>query len=241
MQNERPICHRAEDLVTYLYGEATAEEARDFANHMQQCDACRAEFKVFNGVHESIVAWRNEAIGPIESSAPARRISFVTPDVVQHQRRLPALAALREFFSVSPLWLRGATAFAALLLCALFVFAVSRLWRQPAQNPNNGNQAKYTQQQLDEEVEKRVAERMAAQTNGSQKNQGPGILPVKDSSRHSEPRPQVASNPSRTRTQPHNRLTREERVQLAADLGLIQAREEEAPFVLPEQPDQPNQ
>jgi hypothetical protein len=33
-------------------------------------------------------------------------------------------------------------------------------------------------------------------------------------------------------------LTQEERVQLAADLGLISGREEELPFVLPEEPDQ---
>ena len=63
--NERPVCHRAEDLVTYLYGEATAEETRDFSAHMHQCDACRAEFSVFNQVHDSIVAWRNEAIGSV--------------------------------------------------------------------------------------------------------------------------------------------------------------------------------
>ena len=61
--NERPVCHRAEDLVTYLYDEATAEEARDFSAHMHQCDACRAEFTVFHQVHDSIVTWRNEAIG----------------------------------------------------------------------------------------------------------------------------------------------------------------------------------
>src|SRR6478672_2903461 len=105
--NERPICHRAEDLVTYLYGEATAEEARDFAGHMQQCDACRTEFNVFNQVHESIVTWRNEALGTIASTEAARdNARVVSSEVVQSGRRLPALAALREFFSVSPLWLR---------------------------------------------------------------------------------------------------------------------------------------
>ena len=55
--NERPVCHRAEDLVTHLYGEANAEEARDFSAHMQQCDACRAEFTVFHQVHDSVVTW----------------------------------------------------------------------------------------------------------------------------------------------------------------------------------------
>ena len=107
---ERPICHRAEDLVTYLYGEATAEEARDFTAHMKQCDACRAELNVFNQVHDSIVTWRNEALGSIASAPVQEDVRLVSPEPVQHGRRLPALAALREFFTVSPVWLRGATA-----------------------------------------------------------------------------------------------------------------------------------
>ncbi len=235
--NERPICHRAEDLVTYLYGEATAEEARDFAGHMQQCDACRAEFNVFNQVHESIVTWRNEALGPIASPAPAREdISVVSPAIVQHGRRLPAFAALREFFSVSPLWLRGATAFAALLLCALLVFAVTRMSRQPTQPVGIAN-GDYSHDQFQQAVEQEVARRIA-KINQAQSGQNPTPQPAKESSRASEERTQVATERNRSRMQPRNRLTREERVQLAADLGLIQGREEETPFVLPDEPNQ---
>src|SRR6185503_8283355 len=85
--NERPVCHRAEDLVTYLYGEATSEEARDFSGHLQQCDACRAEFTVFHQVHDSIVTWRNEAIGATPPvSASATNPVVVTGAFVQHER-----------------------------------------------------------------------------------------------------------------------------------------------------------
>lgn len=232
-RNERPMCHRAEDLVTYLYGEATAEEALDFAGHMQQCDACRAEFSVFNQVHESIVTWRNEALGPIAS--PVREeVAFVTPEVMQSGRRMPAFAALREFFSVSPLWLRGATAFAGLLLCALLVFAVSRLWQKPAQIA--GADLKYTEQQFREAVQKEVAQRIAALNQKQAEESGPNV--VKDSSGTQEKPLQLAADRNRTRPQPRSRLTREERVQLAADLGLIQAREDEMPFVLPDEPNQ---
>jgi hypothetical protein len=227
------MCHRAEDLVTYLYGEATAEEALDFAGHMQQCDACRAEFSVFNQVHESIVTWRNEALGPIAS--PVREeVAFVTPEVMQSGRRMPAFAALREFFSVSPLWLRGATAFAGLLLCALLVFAVSRLWQKPAQIA--GADLKYTEQQFREAVQKEVAQRIAALNQKQAEESGPNV--VKDSSGTQEKPLQLAADRNRTRPQPRSRLTREERVQLAADLGLIQAREDEMPFVLPDEPNQ---
>lgn len=231
-ENERPICHRAEDLVTYLYGEATPEEARDFASHIRQCDACRTEFNVFNQVHESIVSWRNEALGKVGAPARARdTIDVVHPEIIQHGRRLPALAAVREFFAVSPLWLRGATAFAGLLLCALLVFAVARVWRQT--RVEGGNAAKYTDQQLRDEVEKQVAARVA-KLNQTQPDDSRTAKAESEQQTPTKP----ASYPNRLRSQRRNRLTREERVQLAADLGLIQGREEETPFVLPDEPNQ---
>lgn len=234
--SERPVCHRAEDLVTYLYGEANAEEARDFAHHLQQCAACQAEFTLFNQVRESIVAWRSEALG---SLPPQREVSAtVTPavvagsDLVQHDRKLSAGAALREFFSVSPLWLRGATAFAGLLLCALLVFAVSRFWRQPNNQANDNNPSTINQQQFDLAVQKAVDERLAALARKQNEEPIPPAVPPRD-----ERPARVASSRSRRKIQPA-RLTREEREQLAADLGLVPGREEDLPFVLPDEPNQ---
>ena len=230
--NERPICHRAEDLVTYLYGEATAEEARDFSAHMEQCDACRAEFTVFHQVHDSVVAWRTEALG---SGVQVPRVStsavVATKGLVQHERRLSALAALREFFSVSPLWLRGATAFTGLLLCALVVFAISRSWQQPTQLATDNK--KYTEHEFHQAVQKEVAKQVA---KGTEEKREQLVAPKDDV----QPREQVVTRRTRPKTQPANRLTREEREQLAADLGLIPGREEELPFVLPEG-EEPNQ
>lgn len=228
--NERPVCHRAEDLVTYLYGEASVEEARDFAGHMQQCDACRAEFTVFNSVHDSIVAWRNEALGQMVSPATATETAFVTSQVVQHERKLSALAALREFFTVSPLWMRGATAFAGLLLCALIVFAVSRLWQTPVQMVKDNDAPTYSREQFEKEVQKQVNERVASLTR-DREQKGEVTNPV----------PRINSDAThrvRSKTQQSAKLTREERVQLAADLGLIPGREEDVPFVLPDEPNQ---
>src|SRR5688500_10497870 len=233
--NERPVCHRAEDLVTYLYGEATAEEARDFSAHMHQCDACRAEFTVFHQVHDSIVAWRNQAIGSvvqIPQSTSAASAVVAPSEFVQPERKLSALAALREFFSVSPLWLRGATAFAGLLLCALVLFAVSRTWQQPVITARDDGK-KYTEEQFQQEVRKQV-EQIA---KSSEVKPEQVSTPTNDDV---QPPTQVATRGSRPRTQPSNKLTREEREQLAADLGLIPRREEELPFVLPEG-EEPNQ
>ena len=114
--NERPVCHRAEDLVTYLYGEATADEAQDFAMHLQHCDACGAEVAMFNQVHDSIVSWRNEALGSsfAPAASPVVQPVSVSAPLGQREGKLSAWAALREFFTVSPLWLRGAMAKAGL-------------------------------------------------------------------------------------------------------------------------------
>ena len=232
MQNtsERPVCHRAEDLVTYLYGEATAEEARDFAVHMHQCEACRAEFGVFSQVHDSILVWRNEALGSFATQPQVSPIAAAVAPVtgsVQPEPRLSAVAALRQFFTVSPLWLRGATAFAGLFLCALIVFVVTRAWQPPAQMASD---KKYSEQEFQQAVQKEVTTQVAKRV---EENGGQPTAPDKEV----RPQPQLAERRSRPRTRPANRLTGAERQQLAADLGLIPGREDELPFVLPEEPD----
>src|SRR6267142_1067538 len=165
--NERPVCHRAEDLVTYLYGEASEVEARDFTEHLQQCDACRSEFGVFQQVHDSILLWRNEALGSAFSPTAVSIESTVdSTQFVQHERKLSALAALREFFTVSPLWLRAATAFAALLLCVLGVMMVARMSRRPVDIVQTGNHEEvYTRQELEAAVSKAVNEKVAELNN----------------------------------------------------------------------------
>jgi hypothetical protein len=208
-----------------LYGEATAEEARDFAGHMQQCEACRAEFNVFNRVHESIVAWRNEALGAIASPSPMRDdVPVVSAEIVHDKRRLPAFAALREFFSVSPLWLRGAMAFSAILLCVLGVMTIARWSQKPAQVVKANDGDTYTRQQLETEVNKAVARKEAelmARQNSTAATEGQ----TKDKPKSQRPRG----------------LTRREREQLAADLRLTPtADDEELPLVLTEQ-ERPNQ
>ena len=243
--NERPVCHRSEDLVTYIYNEASAAEAQDFANHVEKCEACRAEFAVFSEVRESILLWRNEALGSAFSPAPqaAPVLTEATkdsPQFVRHARRLPALAALREFFSVSPLWLRGATAFAALLLCVLAVFVVSSSRRKPVPVANNSaGQKMYTETQLKNEVAKQVDKQVSdfkrsqTQTRANvSANGGEKAAPQQAPSQR-----ELASFRVNPRLQ--RRLTRAEREQLAADLRLTPGRdEEELPFVFPDEPNQ---
>jgi anti-sigma factor RsiW len=236
--HERPVCHRAEDLVSFLYGEAGASDALDFRNHLQTCDACRSEFAVFNQVHSSIQDWRSEALGASFSPVAGAQDAIDATRFVRHERKLSALGALREFFIVSPLWLRGATALAALVLCALAVMMVARLPRRPEVARVQEQQRLYSKQEVQAEVSRAVAEKVRELT--ANQNQGT-ITP--------EPKPKPTRRPNQVQLaaapQPKNgrprALNRQEREQLAADLRLtLPADEEDLFLALPDQ-EHPNQ
>jgi len=229
--NERPVCHRAEDLVTYLYGEASEADALDFRNHLRQCDSCRSEFTVFNQVHESIGTWRNEALGASFNPAaiPAAVAIDATP-FIRHERKLSALAALREFFTVSPLWLRGATAFAALLLCVLGVMMVARQSRRPVDVAKADNHEEmYTRKQLEDAVNN-----ARKATEISKQDAPTPIVATQNKPKSDTNRPQFAANQQPKNLRPQ-RLTRQERNQLAADLRLTPSVDEEELLAFPEQ------
>ncbi len=230
--NERPVCHRAEDLVTYVYGEANEVDALDFREHLQQCAACKSEFAVFNQVHESILVWRNEALGTsFNLASPASEPVVDSTQFVHHERKLSALGAIREFFNVSPLWLRGATAFAGLLLCVLIGLAVSNIWRRPAQVANTNDASKeFTRADLDAAVAralKNQTEKIEQAAQPAQKD----VRPIKTTSRGNE----IART---QRSKPRIKgLTLEERQQLAADLRLVpMTDDEELTFGISDQP-----
>src|SRR5215216_5450043 len=111
---ETPECERASDLIAFLYNEADERERRDFQLHLNECSTCREEVASFGVVRKSITAWRDEALA-----------GFVSQPVATN--RESALAALRQFFDLSPLWLKGATAFAMLAFCVLAVMAFVKL------------------------------------------------------------------------------------------------------------------
>lgn len=235
---QRPACHRAEDMVTYLYGEASEADALDFGKHLQQCDACRSEFGVFNQVHDSILTWRNEALGvAFDPRAVAIDSAVESSQFVRHERKLSALAALREFFTVSPLWLRAATAFAALLLCALGTMMIMRFSQKPVEVSQKGTPERtFTQQEVKAEVDRAVQktrDEIARQITSPS---------IPNSEKPKPNQAQLAAN-QQPRTGKSHGLSRQERQQLAADLRLTNpAEEEEMQLALPEQDQQrPNQ
>ena len=140
MKNEMPNkhidetqmeCPRQSDLVAYLYQEASEAAAKDFAAHLQACALCRAQLLTFKEVRARILHWRTEALGSLPATTPhwiAPAVESVTDASALAQNRprsRSARAALRDFFSLAPLWMRAGIAFATLVICALAALAVA--------------------------------------------------------------------------------------------------------------------
>jgi hypothetical protein len=130
MQN----CPQSENMVAYLYGEVDDAGKKDFEKHLSSCALCTEEMAAFGIVRQSVVGWRDDVLSNIVTPAFARDI--VTAKQVE---RRTAFTAIREFFTLSPLWLRGATTFAALVLIALVAFAVFQLIGNKGNEVANGN------------------------------------------------------------------------------------------------------
>lgn len=203
-------CNRTDDLISVLYGEASEHEAAEFQVHMQTCAPCQAEMRAFGDVRESIGTWKFEALSGV-----------VEPEVnisIQTQKTKSAIAALREFFDLSPMWLKGATAFATILFCLFAVLALGR-WREPEPPQLSVVTTKpgaiYTEEEKNRLVQKALDELKAAslaQTARAPEEFKP--VPVN----HSQKRTSASSAVAKGR-QP---LTKWEREQLAADLRLLQ-------------------
>lgn len=201
-----PTCERADDLLSVLYGEAGEREQRDFELHLKQCANCRAEFASFALVRESIGDWRDEALSGFVSA-------HATPPV-----KKSALAALRQFFDLSPLWLKAAVGFAAVAFCALAALAVwrSQATDKPVQVAETNPAAVYTKEDLDRAVQEALANQQ-----GEQRVDEPKLATVAES-----PKPESTSV---AKSEPRARrpFSRAEREQLAADLRLLSSDDEE--------------
>ena len=218
-----PNCERENDLIAFLYGELNDSEARTFQSHIRDCALCNAELAAFRDIRESVVAWRNESLGgvifPIAESV-----------VLRTDREKPsALAALREFFNLSPLWMKGALAFASVLFCLFAVLAITRLRdKPPATTATNQGNSVNSQQEFNALVERRVQEELQRRRNSPEKAP---TLPHVANAADRTPRQRVANRGNGIALNPPNQkarrpLSKTEREQLAADLRLISAKNE---------------
>ena len=231
MKNEvnTPGCGREDALIAFLYGELNDDESQMFRRHVHDCAACSAELASFQEVRESVVAWRNESLGGV--SSPAAETASLPAAIRQ---KPSALAAWRQFFNLSPLWMKGALAFASILFVLFAGLAIARLRETPPAAIVTNRDATSEEQinarvqrQVQSEVERRMQEELQRVKNSAESQ--PNSTTVAD---------KVAGNPRRQTTSKANLasnnpiqkarrpLTKTEREQLAADLRLVSARNE---------------
>jgi len=137
-----PGCERSSDLMAFVYNEMSASESREFETHLQACANCSEEASSFGLVRQSIVSWRDEVLsGFVPATAtPAKR---------------SAMAAFRQFFDLSPFWLKGAAAFALLAFFVLAGWLFVNINKKTPEVANKG--AVYTQQDVDRLVKEAIA------------------------------------------------------------------------------------
>ena len=207
-RDHSPNCERASDLIAFIYNEADEREAQDFQLHLRECNSCREEAASFGVVRESIATWRDEALA-----------GFVATPVATTTNRKSALAALRQFFDLSPLWLKGATAFALVTFCVLVGIVIFRNREPQVEVTNHNPNAIYTK----DDVNRMVNEALAKASP-----QPPVETPAENPQTVKTLKPKNVRPSSSTQVAKSRRpLSRAEREQLAADLRLLSTREDE--------------
>lgn len=229
------LCARAEDLVAYLYNEASASEAQDFERHAEHCASCKTELAAFGQVRSGIAEWRSHALGLVGATALANEVEPAQELSKPFARKPSALAALREFFALSPVWLRAATGLAGLAICALVLLAVARMGEAPrVVYVEKAVPAGPSQADIDALVDKRVREELAARNNPEEINSGSIVTPVSEQS-SSALAQSTRSNSAQRRGGAHNssskrmsaRVSTEDYEELARDLQLVPTRDED--------------
>ena len=126
-------CERAEDLLAHLYGEAGPAEAAAFGEHLNDCVVCREELAAFRQLRSGVADWHAAVLSAAPSLDLNRALRQEPLPFAQASRATEratrdrsAMAALREFFSLSPLWLRVGTVTAAVAVCALAALTLLR-------------------------------------------------------------------------------------------------------------------
>jgi anti-sigma factor RsiW len=234
---DAPNCGREDDLVAFLYGELNDVEKKSFESHVHTCRLCQAQTSEFRSIRESVAAWRDESLGraQVASVAPAR---------LMNPRQTSGLAAVRAFFDLSPLWMKGAVGFAAILFCIFTVLAVARLRPTPVSVATmNGNSQGHSQQEINALVERRVQEEIARRKSSEEPPVVSLAVAVKQRTVPTRSRSafrqsyEVASGARNEKAR--RPLSKTEREQLAADLRLVSSSNERGVELVDDQINQP--
>ncbi len=215
-------CERGSDLIAFLYGEVNESEARDFEKHLAQCAGCKNELNAFRGIRESVIDWRNESLGLTSARAVE---SIPTSPAVAVERKPSAMAAIRGFFDLSPLWMKVALTGVAVVFCVVAGLIFTGLREKPLQTPVATNKV-YSEQELQSKVEDGVQAKLKQMNALKEASVAPvlvGQSKHSTSKRSGDLSKESAVYFPRTKRAP---LTRSEREQLAADLRLIVPKDE---------------
>jgi len=116
-------CAYAEQMVSYLYGEADAKEKYKFEMHLESCLTCTDELAAFGFVRSAVLDWRAEGFSKLPT--PAFDISFAeakesfSTTVVSNENR-SWLAGFRQMFSFN--LIKATATFGIALVCAGIVW-----------------------------------------------------------------------------------------------------------------------
>lgn len=211
---ESAPCERGNDLVSFLYQELEGLELQDFQQHLSGCSSCSQELASFQEIRSGVVAWRQDSLGI--NTVPAKAATGFT-----NLEKPSAVSAIRQFFALSPVWLKGAVAFASLLFFAVVVSLVMKSSTAP-QAPLVAFDKVYSEAELRVKVEAGVQQRLkelsAVNNNPAKETTQPQLIVVRQPTAMSK-----AVLTAKTRRAP---LTKSEREQLAADLRLISPTED---------------
>src|SRR5688572_6749681 len=77
------MCEQREQLLEYLYDEASLTSRRDVEGHLEGCEECRDELRAFRNVREDLLAWG-------VPNPPSVWNAFAPPAAVPWHKQVPA-------------------------------------------------------------------------------------------------------------------------------------------------------
>lgn len=105
-------CEFAEQIVAYIYDEASAKEKENFEAHLLNCLTCADEIAGFGLVRSSINDWRKDEIFVLD--APMLEFPALRPSFAVSAEKGSWFDDFKKLFDFSPVWAAG---FAALMIC----------------------------------------------------------------------------------------------------------------------------
>src|SRR5689334_22822322 len=79
------MCEQREQLLDYLYDEASPTSRREVERHLEECSECRDEIRAFRNVREDLLAWG-------VPNPPSVWTAFAPAPVVPWHKQVPAWA-----------------------------------------------------------------------------------------------------------------------------------------------------